>query len=290
MQQSTNVQPELEPTIQDWNDYHNELDEAHLADTSSPYTVKVNPHPYWDAAGSGGRAVTMPGGGSDAYAGIVTAALRAVGLPTTRAYVQAWLSQGKTGSGLNPKARQKVNDINMRLGMPAQGIVQVIPPTFAAYSLQGMKDIYNPVHNFAAGMNYAKSRYGVAGMLSALGRGRGYEDGTESALPGWAWVGEAGPELVNFGGGERVMPHRESIQASTRRSMTREEADMIGKAVAKYQDGGIHFNGGQHAMDPQGLIDGVIQKLNTQRALAAPMARIAERFALGAPLVVVLLW
>lgn len=34
---------------------------------------------------------------------------------------------------------------------------------------------------------------------------RGYATGTESAQPGWAWVGENGPELLFFNGGEKVM-------------------------------------------------------------------------------------
>lgn len=34
---------------------------------------------------------------------------------------------------------------------------------------------------------------------------RGYATGTESAQPGWAWVGEDGPELMFFNGGEKVL-------------------------------------------------------------------------------------
>lgn len=39
----------------------------------------------------------------------------------------------------------------------------------------------------------------------------GYANGTISARRGWAWVGEHGPELVGFGGGETVIPHRQSL-------------------------------------------------------------------------------
>jgi len=39
----------------------------------------------------------------------------------------------------------------------------------------------------------------------------GYATGTRSAAPGLAWVGERGPELVNFRGGERVWSNRESM-------------------------------------------------------------------------------
>ena len=35
---------------------------------------------------------------------------------------------------------------------------------------------------------------------------RGYASGTSGASPGWGWVGEAGPELVRFRGGETVIP------------------------------------------------------------------------------------
>lgn len=37
--------------------------------------------------------------------------------------------------------------------------------------------------------------------------GGGYASGTPGASKGWAWVGEAGPELVKFSGGERVVPN-----------------------------------------------------------------------------------
>jgi hypothetical protein len=36
---------------------------------------------------------------------------------------------------------------------------------------------------------------------------RGYASGTSGASSGWAWVGEQGPELVRFSGGESVIPN-----------------------------------------------------------------------------------
>jgi SLT domain-containing protein/murein DD-endopeptidase MepM/ murein hydrolase activator NlpD len=174
----------------------------------------VNPMPYWNAAGGTGQALSvMGGGGSDRWAGTVMQALRLVGLPTTSRYANAWLRQIQTESGGNPNAIQRVNDINMRLGRPARGLVQVIPPTFAAHHLPGMGNIMNPLHNLAAGMNYAKNRYGVAGMLNAIGQGRGYKLGTRYAQDGWHMVGENGAELVNFKGGETVLNHRQSRSA-----------------------------------------------------------------------------
>lgn len=39
----------------------------------------------------------------------------------------------------------------------------------------------------------------------------GFAKGTGGAPPGWAWVGEEGPELVKFSGGETVVPHAQSV-------------------------------------------------------------------------------
>ncbi|MFI8308551.1 transglycosylase SLT domain-containing protein [Streptomyces sp. NPDC085927] len=60
----------------------------------------------------------------------------------------------------NPKA---INlwDINAQNGIPSKGLLQVIPPTFAAYHVPGTsKNIYDPVANITAACNYAADRYG----------------------------------------------------------------------------------------------------------------------------------
>ncbi|MFJ2114370.1 MULTISPECIES: transglycosylase SLT domain-containing protein [unclassified Streptomyces] len=60
----------------------------------------------------------------------------------------------------NPKA---INlwDINARNGIPSKGLLQVIPPTFKAYHVNGTSnDIYDPVANIVAAANYAADRYG----------------------------------------------------------------------------------------------------------------------------------
>jgi hypothetical protein len=45
------------------------------------------------------------------------------------------------------------------------------------------------------------------GVFSKPGIGGGFAGGTSGAAPGWAWVGERGPELVKMGGGETVIPN-----------------------------------------------------------------------------------
>lgn len=194
----------------------------------------INPHPFWEAAGGGGLGGGAGvSGGSDRWSNVIKAALKLNGLPTSSKYVSAWMRQVQTESGGNPNAVQGIRDINSIMGNHARGLLQVIPPTFSAYSLPGMSNIMNPLHNAAAGIAYAKSRYGVTGMLNAIGRGRGYKSGTEYARAGWSLVGEQGPELVNFAGGEQVLNNRESRDAMRPQPMTRGEAAMVGEEIAR---------------------------------------------------------
>ncbi|MER5980839.1 transglycosylase SLT domain-containing protein [Streptomyces sp. NPDC001857] len=60
----------------------------------------------------------------------------------------------------NPRA---INDwdINAINGIPSKGLLQVIPPTFAAYHVPGTSwNIYDPVANITAACNYAADKYG----------------------------------------------------------------------------------------------------------------------------------
>ncbi|MEV7286030.1 transglycosylase SLT domain-containing protein [Streptomyces sp. NPDC093252] len=52
-------------------------------------------------------------------------------------------------------------DINAINGVPSKGLLQVIPPTFAAYHVSGTpKNIYDPIANIVAAANYAADKYG----------------------------------------------------------------------------------------------------------------------------------
>lgn len=55
-------------------------------------------------------------------------------------------------------------------------------------------------------INYAKHRYCPSLMSGGRGIGsrRGCALGTLNAAGGWTWVGENGPELLRFRGGEQV--------------------------------------------------------------------------------------
>ncbi|MGW1867951.1 hypothetical protein ACWCPS_20570 [Streptomyces mauvecolor] len=106
-------------------------------------------------------------------------------------------------SGGNPNA---VNnwDSNAKAGYPSKGLLQTILQTFNAYAgpYKSLGQL-DPLASIYAGVNYAIDRYGD-GWRRALSGTAGYWTGTTSASPGLALVGERGPELVNFRGGERV--------------------------------------------------------------------------------------
>jgi tape measure domain-containing protein len=77
-------------------------------------------------------------------------------------------------SGGNPNAINNW-DSNARAGIPSQGLMQTIPPTFMSYAgpLAG-RGIRDPLANIYAGINYAIHRYGsIAGMNRAGGYAQG---------------------------------------------------------------------------------------------------------------------
>jgi SLT domain-containing protein len=114
--------------------------------------------------------------------------------------------QMQTESGGNPNAIN-LTDINAQHGDPSRGLMQVIGSTFRAYHWPGTSwNIYNPLANIAAALRYARARYGPTLMSGGMGigSGHGYALGTPYAAAGWAWVGERGPELMRFRGGEQV--------------------------------------------------------------------------------------
>ncbi|EGP5732468.1 phage tail protein [Enterococcus faecium] len=120
---------------------------------------------------SGGDSVG--GSGVERWRPYVKRALKMNNLPTSSAYVDAWMRQIQTESGGNPLAiggNDGLADGN------ATGLLQTKPGTFAANAFPGYGNIMNGFDNILAAINYAKKRYG-SDMLGVIGRGHGYANG-----------------------------------------------------------------------------------------------------------------
>jgi len=101
------------------------------------------------------------------WADVVYQALKMENLPASAAGGVLRLIQSESGGDANA---QNNWDSNARAGTPSQGLMQLIPGTFAANHWPGTSDnIRDPLANIAAGINYAVKTYGV-GMLMGGGR------------------------------------------------------------------------------------------------------------------------
>jgi TP901 family phage tail tape measure protein len=69
----------------------------------------------------------------------------------------------------------------------------------------------------------------IATRNTTFGDGPGFAEGTRSAPPGMAWVGEEGPELMRLKGGERIWPADESSKIAA--AMSGKSAGSGGGAV-----------------------------------------------------------
>lgn len=144
-----------------------------------------------DEEDGGGSHGAPSGAGVERWRDQVKQALKANGLSTSTDMVNKVLRQIQTESGGNEKAVQgNIGDINNLTGNLAQGLMQVIPPTFAANAFPGHNNPFNGYDSLLAGLNYAKKRYGSD--LSFLGQGHGYEHGGIITSHQIAELGEKG--------------------------------------------------------------------------------------------------
>lgn len=140
-----------------------------------------------------------PGGGA-APPGQISAwiaeALKILGYPQD--YSAGIYQQIMTESGGNPGVTQHgYTDVNTLSGNLAQGLMQVIPPTFRAHMLPGHGNPFNPVDNIIAGSRYAMGRYGPGWFAPGPQHSHGYDSGG-MLMPGVtaAFNGSGKPERV----------------------------------------------------------------------------------------------
>ncbi|MGH3880824.1 MAG: transglycosylase SLT domain-containing protein [Actinophytocola sp.] len=152
------------------------------------------------SAGGGGGGGESGGGGSGGGGGATYAGPSSGGPPAggpPPGNVQEWIRQAieelrKQGINVTEADMQRIWQIiqhesggdphainnwdsNAEKGTPSKGLMQTIDPTFESYKLPGHNDIWNPVDNICAGVNYAISRYGsladVPGIKATEGGG-----------------------------------------------------------------------------------------------------------------------
>ncbi|MBQ1122649.1 phage tail tape measure protein [Streptomyces sp. B15] len=171
-----------------------------------------------DFGGGGGN---IGGSGVKRWAPVVLQALRMVGQPAS--LLNTVLRRMNQESGGNPRAINNW-DINAKNGDPSRGLMQTIGATFNAYAGRlRNRGIYDPLANIYASMRYALSRYGS--LSRAYNRPGGYASGGSPRPGEVAWVGENGPELLKFGGGQTIYSHGASLR------MARAEAERLGAAL-----------------------------------------------------------
>jgi hypothetical protein len=109
---------------------------------------------------------------------LIAKALQLAGHQVTDSALAAVNTIVEKESSWNPKARNDW-DINAKNGIPSQGLMQTIPPTFKENALPGYdKDITDPLSNLIAGIRYSDKRYGsveeVVRRTKSGGKNEGY--------------------------------------------------------------------------------------------------------------------
>lgn len=115
------------------------------------------------------------GAGVAQWRPVAIKAMAAAGLPMS--FLPLLMHRMQVESGGNPNAINNW-DINAKNGVPSQGLMQVIPPTFAAYAGPYRKlGLRNPFANIYAAIKYSMARYGLGGIPGAWGGSGGYRLG-----------------------------------------------------------------------------------------------------------------
>jgi SLT domain-containing protein len=108
----------------------------------------------------GSCSVSGGGCGVKRWAGMAQLALRLGGCPAGPANLSKFLRLMKQESCGNPNAINRT-DSNAAAGIPSQGLMQVIPPTFRANHVAGTSNnILDPLANMAASARYIRRQYG----------------------------------------------------------------------------------------------------------------------------------
>ncbi|WP_257474605.1 transglycosylase SLT domain-containing protein [Bacillus pumilus] len=214
------------------------------------------------------------------------AALMATG--TSMNWLPGLMTIAQHESNGNPRA---INlwDSNAKKGTPSKGLMQTIGPTFNSNKGKGMNDIWNPIHNAVAAINYIKGRYGTVFNtpgLRSMRRGgpyKGYANGGLITQEQVARVGEGnkrewiipeergirgrylltqaakalGMQVYDPANASAPLPESQMQQVTSAQSSSR-TASPGNKQITIQFNGDQHFHNGQ---DQQSLVEKIRQML-----------------------------
>lgn len=180
----------------------NTLESSYLAGTNYALTLPKLNYPAPPVSAATGN-IPSAGSGVEQWRGIVDQGLAILGQP--QSLDNTVLYQMQTESGGNPNAIN-LTDINAQNGVPSKGLVQVIDPTFRSYAVPPYnQNIWDPLSNVLAGINYAIHQYGsiAAGMRGVAYAAGGIVPGNNpgyDTVPAWLSPGEA---VISRAGGSK---------------------------------------------------------------------------------------
>ena len=203
----------------------------------------VDPTKWLKSLGSGGGSKAASKWRSD-----IVKAGKSMGVKLSSGDIKDIIRLIDTESSGNPRVTQGIKDINSG-GNEARGLLQYTPGTFAGYKAKGAGNILNGYHQLKAFFNNSNWRRDLSAWKARMARGatgwgptgskRGYASGTNFARSGLANVFEKGGEIINFRGGEQVIPNDVSI-AALKQMMSSDIFNQTQSAVyngiAKYAD------------------------------------------------------
>jgi hypothetical protein len=191
---------QVNPSIQTWNQLTTALknDHASMKDTTS--AVQDATKKMGDMAQVAQNLGTVMQ--SALLTALSQAKIQASGAGAAmQTYEQDIMNAGSSASKTAGDRAALIADLE-KLGYTAKQAAQLV---------QMVANNINNLHDKTVTINVVtKSTGSVQGTGGNTGGSRGYASGTPAAPAGWAWVGEAGPELVKFRGGEQVLPNQVS--------------------------------------------------------------------------------
>lgn len=162
---------------------------------------------------SGAASNASGGGSASAWYAQIRQAAKQMKVKLSPSELNGIIAQIKRESNGNQSIVQSsaVNDINMRNGNPARGLLQYIPSTFSNYAVKGHTNIMSGYDQLLAFFNNSSWRSDLPYGRSGWGpRGkRRFESGGWKTVDGQVLVGEKGPELVD-------LPNNSHVNNNTR--------------------------------------------------------------------------